>query len=195
MRNITLFCSRTAIILLLCTSANAAEIDPESGREILRYARAVLEQTTGASSQLKPTVASLPVQSGLFVTLVKDKKVRGCYGSLTPQGQTITAQVKEYVEGAARLDFRHTPVRASEVKHIAIIISFIDSVEPVSSISEVDPKTEGLLVRNGDRAAVLLPGEARTASWQIEEAKRQAGIHHGEPAELFKIHTATLYER
>ena len=51
------------------------------------------------------------------------------------------------------------------------------------------------MVRSGSRAAVLLPGEARTASWQLQEAKRQAGIGLQEPVELFKIHTLTVYER
>lgn len=191
------FCGRTAILLALLFSAiaQAEDANGNDGREILRYSRAILVRTVTASSADVPQLKNGIIQSGIFVTLVKNKKVRGCYGSLTPQGSPLAAQLKEYVVGAATQDFRHHPITATELSQIAIIITFIHGVEPVSSISEIDPKTDGLLVRNGDRAAVLLPGEARTASWQVEEAKRQAGIRHGEPAELFKIHTATFYER
>ena len=142
MQNITLLYSRTAMILLLCASAHAADIDSASGREILQYARYVLQQTTGASPEPLASwrpggFPSMSAPSGLFITLVKDNKVRGCYGSLTPQGGSLITQLQEYVAGAAILDFRHTPVRASEVKQIAIIISFIHAIEPVSSVSEI----------------------------------------------------------
>jgi len=201
MKKLTRMLAGGAIIFthLSLQTPEAAAIDQEYGRQALRYARAILEQTTSGKAISKPVPPSSSQGSertiGVFITLVKNNKVRGCYGSLTPQGDSLAAQIQEYVKGAATLDFRHNPVRASELDQIVIILSFIQGIEPVSSIAEIDPKSEGLMVRNGDRAAVLLPGEARTASWQIEEAKRQAGIRRGEPVELFKIHTATLYER
>jgi AMMECR1 domain-containing protein len=35
---------------------------------------------------------------------------------------------------------------------------------------------EGLMVTNGKRGAVLLPGEAKTSTWAIAECCRKAGI-------------------
>ena len=167
---------------------------------LLRVARTVLEQTVNESSStlpagvLEPSL-ELQASTGVFVTLVRKGKVRGCYGSLYPEGIDLLSQVREYTAAAATRDFRHLPVHPSELNEIVIIISFIGPLEPISSIHEVDPKTEGLLIRTGNARAVLLPGEARTASWQLQEARRQAGISSREPVELYKIHTVTLYEQ
>jgi AMMECR1 domain-containing protein len=193
--------ARIAILLLFfCLTAQAESLQsPLSSadeRKLIQYARTVLEETFAANrSRPGKEDNSPPIRNGIFVTLVKNNQVRGCYGSLFPQGETLYAVIREFVIAAATSDFRHSPVHASELRDIVIVISFIGPIEPVSSISEIDPKTEGLLLRNGGHAAVLLPGEARTASWQIKEAKRQAGLRSDETAELFRIHTATLYER
>jgi AMMECR1 domain-containing protein len=192
-----------ALIFALSVMAHAdsmhSPLTSVEERSLIRYARNVLQATVegGAKAPLTPmpAAAGAPLTSGMFVTLVKNNQVRGCYGSLFLQGEKLYEQIREYIMAAATSDFRHSPVRASELSDIVIIISFIGPIEPVASISEIDPKVDGLLLRDGSKTAVLLPGEARTASWQIKEAKRQAGLQAGETAELFRIHTATLYER
>lgn len=211
---LTKSCNKTAPILIalcfFCLTAQAESLrSPLNSAEehrVIQYARSVLEATVStcgasAASDAKlcgrdaRTTTSPAISSGIFVTLVKSNQVRGCYGTLFPDGRDLYASIHEFVVTAATADFRHPPVRASELKDIVIVISFIGAIEPVSNISEIDPKTDGLLLRSGSHAAVLLPGEARTASWQIKEAKRQAGLQANENAELYRIHTATLYER
>lgn len=166
---------------------------PEQGRMIVRYARSVLVEKLTGKKALRPEINLPP--AGLFVTLVKNRAVRGCYGSLSPEGQDLFDQIRDYTIGAATQDFRKTPIHPSELQDLVIILSFPKSLEPVSNVYEVDPKQQGLLVRSGSRAAILLPGEARTARWQLEEARRQAGIGSKENVELFRIHTWTIYER
>jgi Uncharacterized conserved protein len=210
---LTKSCNKTAPIVLFffCLTAQAesllSPLNSAEKRRVIQYARSVLEATvsTCGAADAKicgrdartttPQVNSAAISSGIFVTLVKSNQVRGCYGTLFPDGRDLYASIHEFVVAAATADFRHPPVRASELKDIVIVISFIGAIEPVSNISEIDPKTDGLLLRSGGHAAVLLPGEARTASWQIKEAKRQAGLQANENAELYRIHTATLYER
>lgn len=190
------FLCSSVLCLFLCLSVVTVSADAQTNRELLDYARAVLQQTIGdGPTTAAPSSFVPPPQAGLFVTLVKNRKVRGCYGSLTADGRNLLEQVREYTIAAATRDFRNAPVRKAELKDIVIILSFIGPLEPVSQIQQVDPKTEGLLVRSGNHTAVLLPGEARTASWQLTEAKRQAGIGSGESVEMFKIHTVTVYEK
>ncbi|MFT5430701.1 MAG: AMMECR1 domain-containing protein [Myxococcota bacterium] len=139
----------------------------------------------------KPSVAPF----GVFVTLVKNGHVRGCYGSMEPRGKTLDELVVEGAIGAARFDPRTRPLGPAELHQVQIIVSIVGPRVPVLTMTEVDPKTHGLLVRNGDRTSVLLPGEAKTASWQLKRSLRQAGIRRGDPREMFRFRTVTIYER
>jgi len=177
-------------------SWDALSAQTSRNRDLIHYSRGILNQTVEGGTFVAQAIQETdPPHAGLFVTLVKNGKVRGCFGSLSPEGSSVWEQVREYTVSAATRDFRNSPIQASELNDIVIIISFIGPIESVSSIHEIDPKTEGLMVRSQGRAAVLLPGEARTASWQYGEALRQAGIRKNEPVELFKIHTFTVYEK
>jgi AMMECR1 domain-containing protein len=139
----------------------------------------------------KPSVAPF----GVFVTLVKNGHVRGCYGSMEPRGKTLDELVIEGAVGAARFDPRTRPLSPAELNQVQIIVSIVGPRVPVLTMTEVDPKIHGLLVRNGDRTSVLLPGEAKTASWQLKRSLRQAGIRPGDPREMFRFRTVTIYER
>jgi hypothetical protein len=189
-------------LLLSGLQANASDVIQELSiaqqRQLVQFARAVLIETVqgkGRQATLSDSIAHLQPNAGIFVTLMKNSKVRGCYGSLYAEGVDLESQIREYAVAAATRDFRHLPLHESELDDIVIILSFIGPLEPVSGMHEVDPKTEGLLIRTPAARAVLLPGEARTASWQLREARRQAGISGSEPVELYKIHTVTIIER
>lgn len=52
----------------------------------------------------------------------------------------------------------------------------------------------GLLLRTASGSGVILPGEAKTASWRLAEAKRQAGVRAGQSYELFVFQTVALHE-
>lgn len=185
-----------SLLFLTLPAILSAEMNfdhPEQDRIIVSYARSVLVEKLIGKKALRPEIELPP--SGLFVTLVKNRAVRGCYGSLSPEGRDLFDQIRDYTIGAATLDFRKTPIHPLELQDLVIILSFPKSLEPVFNVYEIDPKQEGLLIRSGSRAAILLPGEARTARWQLEEARRQAGIRGKENVELFRIHTWTIYER
>ena len=113
---------------------------------------------------------------------------------MEPRGRSLEDLVTEAAVGAARFDPRSKPVRAGELEQIQVILSIVGPMVPVVSVSEVDPKRMGLLVRAGSRGSVLLPGEAKTARWEYERNLRQAGIRKGEPIEMFRFRTVTVYE-
>jgi len=142
-----------------------------------------------------PKARRRPAPFGIFITLVRAGKVRGCYGTMEPLHRSLEALVTEAALGAARFDPRSKPVTARELNKIQIILSIVGPTVPVVSIAEVDAKREGLLLRKGDKHSVLLPGEARTASWQLTRSLRQAGIRPGQSYEMFRFRTVTVYER
>jgi AMMECR1 domain-containing protein len=168
------------------------------GPRLVRLARRVLHKVV-VLGNLNPSVEAhhgrrKPAPFGLFVTLVRNRQVRGCFGTMVPTGRSMEALVTEAALGAARFDPRNRPIRRRELADLQIILSFVGPTIPVMSMSEVNPKTMGLLVRAGQRNSVLLPGEAKTAGWQLKRSLRQAGIRRGEPIEMFRFRTVTVYE-
>ena len=198
-----------AALVLLCASPALAEESPFlqraralagiEGPRLARLARTILTRVV-ADGDLDPDVPvpeakQVPAPFGIFVTLVRGGHVRGCFGTMEPLGKTLEALVTEATLGAARFDRRSAPLRPAELERTQIILSVVGPPTPVITMSEVDPKRHGLLVRAGDKSSVLLPGEAKTASWQLRRSLRQAGIRRGQTYEMFRFRTVTVYER
>lgn len=166
------------------------------GARLMELARVTLDRVV-EDGDMDPALPKkeTPAPFGVFVTLVKRGTVRGCYGSMEPSGKTLEQLVVEAALGASRFDPRSKPLRGDELAQVQIIISIVGPTVPVVTMSEVDPKIDGLMVRAGDRKSVLLPGEARTGRWQLKKNLRQAGIRRGQSYEKFRFRTVTIYEK
>ncbi|NIQ99875.1 MAG: AMMECR1 domain-containing protein, partial [Gemmatimonadales bacterium] len=97
--------------------------------------------------------------------------------------------------GAATADRRQKPLALHELKHVTFCISIVGPLTPAQNMSDLAPSRMGLLVRNGSRAGMLLPGEAKTAAWQIAECKRKAGLPPDAPVQMYVFPTVTLEEK
>ncbi len=198
------------LLLLIATPAVADEspfleraraFNGVHGTYMVQLAREVIEEVVlEGRFDPQPTLRRdrpTPAPFGIFVTLVRnDGRTRGCFGTMEPLGKTVEELVIEAAIGAARFDPRVEPLRADELPRVQVIVSIVGPVVPVLDMSEVDAKRNGLLVRApGDRNSVLLPGEAKTAGWQLKRSLRQAGIRKNEPYEMFRFRTVTNYER
>ncbi|MFT7621105.1 MAG: AMMECR1 domain-containing protein [Myxococcota bacterium] len=197
-------------LILLTTLPAAADESPfleraralkaSHGAYLSRVARETIEMVVDEGN-LEPQPSSLsktttPAPFGIFVTIVVGSKTRGCFGTMESRGKTLEELIVDAAIGAARFDPRVTPLRQDELARALIIVSIVGPSVPVLAMSEVDSKRNGLLVRApGDRNSVLLPGEARTTGWQLKRSLRQAGIRRGEPYEMFRFRTVTIYER
>lgn len=166
------------------------------GRALVKLAREALDAAARGEPlpEPPPELRGEPAPFGVFVTAVRDRKVRGCFGRMDPGGSSLAEMVVEAAHGAARLDVRNRPIAPGELRAVNLIVSLVGPAEPVESIAAVDPWTMGLLVRADTRSAVLLPGEARTARWQLAESRRKAGIAPSEPVQMFRFPTLTLIE-
>jgi AMMECR1 domain-containing protein len=200
---------RVPVIIALVLAAATAHAEPygrafkeaaqvavmDEGRSLVALARKALEAAVRGEPLPEVQVrADEPAPFGVFVTVVRNRKVRGCFGFMDPGAQSMAAMVVDAAHGAARLDVRNRPIAQAELADSDIIVSIVGPAEPIESIAAIDPFTMGLLVRSGTRAAVLLPGEARTAQWQLAEARRKAGIAPTDQVQLFRFPTITLIE-
>lgn len=148
---------------------------------------------------LSQYVESLPVSerfkkpAGVFVTLSEHGKTRACWGSVFPDQPTIIDATISATMGALTREYRFRPVQADEWKHLKAQVTVIRHVEPIDGIGSQNPWRYGLMVRSGGRGAVLLPGEASDAYYQLVQCKLKAGIRPDEPCQLYRLR-CEIYE-
>lgn len=137
----------------------------------------------------------LKKRAGVFVTITKDNNPRGCMGTIEPMQPNAAREIIASALGAAFSDSRRKPLEPRELTKVRFHVSIAGPMRPVAGMSDLAPERLGLLVRNGSQAGILLPGEAKTASWQIRECKRKAGIPAGMSVQMFVFRTVVLEER
>ncbi len=138
---------------------------PES-RELAAWMRCV----AGGRLRARECTRRLPVavpayfgRMGLFITLVRKAKVRGCFGAFHHKSDDAELTLREYITGALFSDPRHPPLDESELPDTAIILTIAGELVPVDDINRVDFSRYGLMISldTGERI-VLVPSEIRS---------------------------------
>ena len=132
--------------------------------------------------------------SAAFVTLRKNGAMRGCVGSTRPTEATAAHELIRYAIASAVRDPRFHPVRLDEVPLLSIRVQLLDPAEPITDITRIDPRTQGIIVRSGDRQALLLPGidEVVTPEQQLRAACQKAGIDRHAALQVERFRTRTF---
>lgn len=117
---------------------------------------------------------------GAFVTLYKNKELRGCIGNFTST-EPLYKVVQEMAVAAAVNDYRFSPVTTDELKDITIEISVLTPMRKISSINEIVLGKHGIYIVKGSSAGTFLPQVATETNWTLEEflghcARDKAGI-------------------
>lgn len=151
--------------------------------------------TTGETLPVPLELPSLlQGQAGVFVSLKKQGQLRGCIGTFGPTQPTIAAEIIRNAVSAGTEDPRFWPVEASELADIDISVDILSSPERIGSLTELDPRKYGVIVRQGRRSGLLLPDleGVDTTEDQVGIAMQKAGISPGEEIELYRF-TVTRY--
>jgi AmmeMemoRadiSam system protein A len=141
----------------------------------------------------EPIPLELQAPSAVFVTLRKNGELRGCVGSVRPTEATAAHELIRYAVASAVRDPRFDPVRLHEVSALMIKVQLLDPPEP-TDVGGLDPYHYGIIVRRGDRQALLLPGidGIDTPEQQVLAACQKAGIDPYAPLELERFRARTL---
>jgi len=142
--------------------------------------------------QATPVCKEYKRSSGLFVTLSKNGQTRACWGSIYPQNEDLVKATILTTEAALTKEYRFPHVRASEWRSLKPQVTIVRDLQPISSMSGQNPLHFGLLVRSGSRGAVLLPGEAADAHYQLVKCKLKAAIPVNQPCQLYRIRADVL---
>jgi AMMECR1 domain-containing protein len=108
---------------------------------------------------------------GMFITLTKGTRVRGCYGAFSHGTADIEALLSDYIAGALYRDPRYKPLDASEIEDADIVMTITTAPFPVDDYASIDTKRYGIVLGCGDHTAVFVPAEIRNSSF-LEKAMK-----------------------
>ena len=150
-------------------------LSPDDRRALLELARrAVAAHLSGeeppAPARLSPALSE---PRGVFVSLHKAERLRGCIGELTAERPLWEAVRHEAVQAAAR-DQRFPPLSADELPECAIEISVLTPLLRTQAPEQLRPGTDGACVigrtASGERrTGCFLPQVAERTDWSAEE--------------------------
>lgn len=130
-------------------------------------------------------------QAGVFVSLKKYGRLRGCIGTISPVTTNIAEEILRNGILACSEDPRFDPVQPEELEDLIYSVDVLAKPERIASINDLDPSQYGVIVTNGYRRGLLLPNleGIDTAEKQIAIAKQKANIQPEETCTLerFKV--------
>jgi len=133
------------------------EYTNEEKKGLLKVARATLEKYLIEKKVFQPESdnKNLLQERGVFVTLHKDGKLRGCIGTIKP-AKPLIESVRDNAIAAGCEDPRFLSLIQEELSDIDIEISVL--TEPKSaSLEQISPGIDGVILRNGSNSATFLP--------------------------------------
>lgn len=155
---------------------------------LVRVARETVEEQLNVRPQSEDRFVpeEFKKRAGVFVSIKKHGSLRGCIGTIEPATGNIVEEVVNNAVSAAFYDPRFDPVCREELEDLEFSVDVLQPPEPVSGLSELDPKKYGVIVRAGSRSGLLLPNLEGIDSTgeQVEIARRKAGIGPEEPVVL-----------
>jgi AmmeMemoRadiSam system protein A len=137
-------------------------------KSLLNYARDVISAHLDGSQAKAPSYDEFEQKKGIFVSLHKDGKLRGCIGYIRPY-KSILESVREMALAAAFRDPRFSPVRRDELDLIEIEISILGELIPVEEASEILIGRDGLYIDHPQGSGLLLPQVATEYKWNVPE--------------------------
>lgn len=152
---------------------------------------------TGKRLPLPPDVPpELSKRAGAFVTLKKNKQLRGCIGTIQPTQKNLAAEIIENAISAGTRDPRFWPVEEDELKDIVYSVDVLGAPEPVESLAQLDPKRYGVIVQGrGGNKGLLLPDieGIDTPEQQVKIAKQKAGLGPRDEVRLERFEVNRYY--
>ncbi len=139
-----------------------------------------------------------------FVTLTKDKELRGCIGSLYPR-QELWKDVQENAINAAFHDFRFSPLTKQELSKTKIEISILSVPKKIifkdekELLKKINSKM-GIILKKGFNTSTFLPQvweEISNKKDFLEQLSMKAGLDRNawKNAEIFSYEVQKMKER
>ena len=158
--------------------------------EYVRLARYALEAyvKTGVPVKLPKELPGelTSRQAGVFVSLKKHGKLRGCIGTIAPVTGSVAEEILRNAVSAGMSDPRFPQVKVSELEALVYSVDVLSTPEAIGSANALDSRRYGVIVTKGHKRGLLLPNldGVDSVEQQIAIAKQKAGIATDEACEL-----------
>ncbi|MDV4343182.1 TIGR00296 family protein [Methanoculleus sp. YWC-01] len=166
-------------------------LTPEEGRTAVRLARNAIEKAVdGKRTELPVRSPIFGEKRGVFVTLKRQGRLRGCIGlpyPIKPLGDAIL----EAAVSAALEDPRFPPVSRSELADLDLEVTVLTPPRPLDCPPEerpgcVDVGKHGLIVSGLGTGGLLLPQVPTEYGWSSREFLDQTCVKAGLPPGCWK---------
>lgn len=162
---------------------------------LVKLARATIEAYVRERRMIDPPEELPPEMqgcAGAFVSLHDSHgNLRGCIGTIEPKEPNLAQEAIHNAISAATNDPRFPPVRPDELDDLTIKVDVLTEPELVDTPDELDPRRYGVIVQSARdyRRGLLLPDleGVDTVEYQIEIARRKAGIGPNELVKLYRF--------
>ncbi|MCK4305425.1 MAG: AmmeMemoRadiSam system protein B, partial [Candidatus Eisenbacteria sp.] len=155
-------------------AGSTMKLNAQEKRFLLYLARRTLQEVLAGKPT--PDVKAYPQDvspenmqtvCGVFVTLTKQKRLRGCIGSIEGKEALVDGVIHNAVNAALK-DPRFPPVEINDLTDLEIEISVLTPLERVASPEEIKIGRHGVLLEKSGRRAVFLPQVAPEQGWELE---------------------------
>ena len=125
--------------------------------------------------------------SGVFVTIEKQGKLRGCIGTYLPTEENIAKEIISNAISAATEDYRFNPIEKEELPYLSYTVSILSRPEQIKNLEGLDAKRYGIIIKTfsvtepqkTEKAGLLLPDleGVDSVKKQISITCQKAGIN------------------
>jgi len=128
-------------------------------------------------------------RAGVFVSLKKDGRLRGCIGTIAATTDNIAKEIMQNAISAAVNDPRFPAITEDELPQIVYSVDVLGEAEAIDSPSALDVTRYGVIVQKGNKRGLLLPNleGVNTIAEQIAISKQKAGIGEHEKVQLYRF--------
>jgi uncharacterized protein (TIGR00296 family) len=170
----------------------------KQGKELIRFARHVIRSKFKKKHVKKPSDKDFDEKRGVFVTLKKDDKLRGCIGFPEPILPLIDAVGRASL-AAAFEDPRFEPLKESELKELNIELSvltkpkLLEAKTPKDYLKKIKIGKHGLIVRRQLYSGLLLPQVAPEHKMEAKEFLSHTCMKAGLPPDAWLDKETKVY--
>jgi MEMO1 family protein len=148
---------------------------------------------TGVSAEKMRTIC------GVFVTLEREGRLRGCIGSIEGHEPLCDGVIRNALNAALE-DPRFPPVERAELVDLHIEISVLTPLREVAGPQEIEVGRHGVVLERGGHRAVFLPQVAPEQGWDRDTMLTQLARKAELPGDAwregakFKVFEALVFE-
>jgi AmmeMemoRadiSam system protein B/AmmeMemoRadiSam system protein A len=160
----------------------------EEKRLLHRIARRAIEDAITQKHEQEPEPNASPAlmqKRGVFVTIKKHGRFRGCIGYIKGI-KPLCQAVREMVVAAAFHDPRFPPITEGELPDLEIEISVLTPVRQIKSVEEIEVGKHGILIEKGFHSGLLLPQVATEHGWDCKTFLEHCCLKAGLPRDAWQ---------